>query len=171
GFSPPGWFGSIMFLPGGFFIGNTNLNSLQECFLSGNYLERQPGRFLKIAVGSGLAMVTGALVLMAIVRNIYLFFLAITAMGIGTGLVLPAVNTLITSAAAREERGIITCLYGSLRFFGVALGPPAFGLATAWGKLALFLTAAALVALTTAFLLAFVRIEKILPDKLLPDNN
>lgn len=48
-------------------------------------------------------------------------------MGIGSGLILPCLNTLITSAVGLQERGIITSLYGSVRFFGVALGPPVFG--------------------------------------------
>ncbi|MDP3486675.1 MAG: MFS transporter, partial [Bacillota bacterium] len=52
----------------------------------------------------------------------------ISVQGIGSGLVLPAVNTLITGAAPREERGIITAFYGTIRFFGAALGPPIFGL-------------------------------------------
>lgn len=33
----------------------------------------------------------------------------------------------ITSATSHKERGIITSLYNSVRFFGVALGPPIFG--------------------------------------------
>ncbi|MBA4494978.1 MFS transporter [Paenactinomyces guangxiensis] len=48
-------------------------------------------------------------------------------MGIGSGLILPCLNTLITSAVGLQERGIITSLYSSVRFFGVALGPPVFG--------------------------------------------
>lgn len=47
--------------------------------------------------------------------------------GIGSGLILPCLNTLVTSAVGIQERGIITSFYGSVRFFGVALGPPVFG--------------------------------------------
>ena len=45
-----------------------------------------------------------------------------------------AVNMLVTSAAGQEERGIVTSLYGVVRFTGVAVGPPAFALALAAGR-------------------------------------
>ena len=51
----------------------------------------------------------------------------LTASSIGTGLMLPCLNTLITGAVDRSHRGMITSLYSSLRFLGVAFGPPAFG--------------------------------------------
>jgi ACDE family multidrug resistance protein len=34
---------------------------------------------------------------------------------------------MITGAVDKSERGMITSLYSSLRFFGVAFGPPLFG--------------------------------------------
>ena len=37
---------------------------------------------------------------------------------------LPAINMLVTSAAGQEERGLVTSLYGAVRFIGVAVGPP-----------------------------------------------
>ncbi|WP_052807215.1 MFS transporter [Risungbinella massiliensis] len=44
--------------------------------------------------------------------------------GVGAGLALPCLNILITSAIRRSERGIVTSLYHSVRFLGVAVGPP-----------------------------------------------
>jgi ACDE family multidrug resistance protein len=44
---------------------------------------------------------------------------------------------------------MITCLYGTVRFFGVAIGPPTFGLALEAEKAFLFL-GSAVVALTAA---------------------
>ncbi|MCY0882139.1 MAG: MFS transporter [Firmicutes bacterium] len=69
--------------------------------------------------------------------------------GIGTGGVLSATNVFITEAAPKALRGSVTSLYGSLRFFGVALGPPwfsqaishpllVFGAAAAWAVLLAF---------------------------------
>ena len=48
-----------------------------------------------------------------------------TALGLAAGLVPPAVNTLVTGAVGTAERGSVTSLYGSVRFFGTAIGPPA----------------------------------------------
>lgn len=54
--------------------------------------------------------------------------LGATLIGLGAGMILPCLNILITSAIRRSERGIITSLYHSVRFLGVAIGPPALSL-------------------------------------------
>lgn len=85
-------------------------------------------KLMKWLVVIGLALISGSLAMLGIVQNTYLFFGAISVAGVGTGLVLPCLNTIITSAVATQRRGMVTSLYGSVRFFGVAAGPPAFGL-------------------------------------------
>jgi ACDE family multidrug resistance protein len=60
-------------------------------------------------------------------KNAYWLITSSSFIGIGSGLILPCLNTLVTSAVGLQERGIITALYNSVRFFGVALGPPVFG--------------------------------------------
>ncbi|MBZ4687728.1 MAG: major facilitator transporter [Clostridiales bacterium] len=139
-------------------------------YLSGVYLSKQASHHLKIAIVLGLLGVTGAMAVIAFITNIYFLFIALIVMGIGTGIVLPAVNTLITSAAATEERGIITCLYGSTRFFGVAIGPPTFGLVTELGKTPLFLGAALLVIIITVIAFVFIKEKVLLPPGLLQGN-
>lgn len=57
----------------------------------------------------------------------YVFIGLLTVSSIGTGLLLPCLNTIITGAVQKSERGMITSLYNSLRFLGVAFGPPLFG--------------------------------------------
>ncbi|MDK2820616.1 MAG: transporter, family, multidrug resistance protein [Clostridia bacterium] len=135
-------------------------------YLSGSYLQKKIGNILKILVVTGLIVETVALVVMALFDNIYVFFLALVAMGIGSGIVLPAVNTLVTSVSDKE-RGGITCIYGSTRFLGVALGPPVFGLTMGLGKLPIFFGAAVLVGVITFLTIAFIQTEKMLPSNLL----
>lgn len=104
-------------------------------YLTGHRLTRSLG-LLKPAVVAGLAL--GAAGSLAIPwlggarpqpgAGDWIFFAGIVVLGVGTGLVLPALNTLITSAVAEEERGMVTALYSATRFFGVALGPPVYGL-------------------------------------------
>lgn len=60
-------------------------------------------------------------------KQIYVFIGLLTLSSIGTGLVLPCLNSLITGTVETQQRGMITSLYSSLRFLGVALGPPLFG--------------------------------------------
>lgn len=61
-------------------------------------------------------------------KNTYIMIAALIFAGIGTGMVLPCLNTMITSSCNTDERGMITALYNGVRFFGVAAGPPLFGI-------------------------------------------
>jgi ACDE family multidrug resistance protein len=49
---------------------------------------------------------------------------ALFVCGIGLGATLPSLDALITEGIDKERRGTITSLYSSMRFIGVALGPP-----------------------------------------------
>jgi ACDE family multidrug resistance protein len=139
-------------------------------YLSGSYLQKLQAKYLKLSIILGLVLVTASMAVVSMFDNIYVLFIALVLLGIGTGAVLPAVNTLITSAAAEEERGLVTCIYGSTRFFGVAIGPPVFGMVTEVGKTALFLGATALVAAIALIAFFYIQEEKMLPPKLLQQN-
>jgi ACDE family multidrug resistance protein len=65
--------------------------------------------------------------LLAFITHPVLLMILLFTSGIGSGLVLPCLNTLITSAIGKAERGIVTSLYSSVRFLGIAAGPATFG--------------------------------------------
>jgi ACDE family multidrug resistance protein len=48
----------------------------------------------------------------------------LTIAAIGIGVSLPCLDSLITEGIEKEERGTITSFYSSMRFIGVAAGPP-----------------------------------------------
>lgn len=48
--------------------------------------------------------------------------------GIGIGVCLPCLDALITNSMEKDVRGIITSIYSSMRFIGVAAGPPVIAL-------------------------------------------
>lgn len=75
----------------------------------------------------GLILLTLSLVAVAFYKQLYFMMALLTVSSIGTGMLLPCLNTLITGAVSKNERGMITALYGSVRFLGVAFGPPIFG--------------------------------------------
>ncbi|MBP3961335.1 MFS transporter [Paenibacillus lignilyticus] len=76
----------------------------------------------------GLAVMGSALAAAAFIHNSVYALIGFAALSsAGTGLLLPCLNTLITGSVDREHRGMVTSLYSSLRFFGVAFGPPLFG--------------------------------------------
>lgn len=93
---------------------------------------------------TGLVASAVSLVALGFWRGVVPLFVAAGVMGFGGGLVLPTLNNLITSAVAANERGIITALYGSVRFFGVAAGPPGFAWLLEHGVRTMFLAAAGL---------------------------
>ena len=126
-------------------------------FVGGMALQRRPARLKAVAV-AGLALAAGALGALAAVRRPLWAVVALSSvLGLGTGLTLPAVNVLVTSAAGGQQRGAVTALYGTVRFGGVALGPPLFGLAVGPGpRLAIF-AASALAAAGLAVAMAAVQ--------------
>ncbi|NMB25908.1 MAG: MFS transporter [Firmicutes bacterium] len=59
--------------------------------------------------------------------NPYLVILALCFSALAMGLVMPVLNSIITTTVAEGQRGAVTTTYGSLRSLGSALGPPLFG--------------------------------------------
>ncbi len=96
-------------------------------FITGAVIKRRV-TLMKFLTVTGLGLITAALVVMPLSENTYLFFTSISFIGIGVGLILPCLTTLITSSADVAKRGLITSLYGGVRFFGVAAGPAVFAL-------------------------------------------
>ncbi|XID93677.1 MFS transporter [Paenibacillaceae bacterium WGS1546] len=89
---------------------------------------RKNGVLIRWLMNIGLAMMAVSLALAIWLNaNLYVFIGLLTVSSVGTGLLLPCLNTMITGAVEKSERGMITSLYSSLRFFGVAFGPPLFG--------------------------------------------
>lgn len=126
-------------------------------YLSGTLMVRHLARLSKLTVICGLAVVAAAFVAMFFVhRAVVPFTAAITAMGFGNGLLLPSLNTMITSATRSTERGTVTSLYGTVRFFGAAFGPPAFDKAVKMGSALPYLGAAALAVAALGVCLAWV---------------
>lgn len=114
-------------------------------YLAGTFLVKHLARLSKGMVATGLGATAAAFVAMFFFhRHIVLFTAAIGLMGFGNGLLLPALNTMITSATGSQERGTVTALYGTVRFFGAALGPPAFDKAVGLGTVLPYLGSAAL---------------------------
>ncbi|MGI6037087.1 MAG: MFS transporter [Limnochordia bacterium] len=112
-------------------------------YLSGFLLQNRR-QFLKPVILVGVALAGISLVGAALFTGLVPFMITMTLLGISIGSTLPPINLLITGAAPTSERGLVTSLYGTVRFFGVALGPPTFGLASALGRRPMFFGAAAL---------------------------
>lgn len=124
-------------------------------YIVGSYVKQKTNQ-MKWLIVIGLSV---SCVMMALIpwteRFLYLSLLLLF-IGVGCGSILPCLNTLITSAIGYQERGMITSLYSSVRFFGVALGPPVFG-ALSQQTLYLFLGVSGLLLITIFLTIFFIR--------------
>mgnify|MGYP000899332484 CR=1 FL=1 len=132
-------------------------------FVLGTVMQKQMAKILKYAAVGGLILACAGLGLFCPLKQIFWLVVTASMLGLGTGAVLPALNTLITSCAPKTERGIITCLYGTVRFFGVAFGPPLFGFAEKISKPPIFYSTAGICLTIAILFLIFVKPDKIIP--------
>lgn len=130
-------------------------------YLAGMYFQKRMP-MLKPAILTSAGVAAVSLGAAALLTDLAAFMTALSFLGVAIGAMLPAVNMLVTSAAGQEERGIVTSLYGAVRFTGVAVGPPAFALALAAGRDVMLGAAAGCAAL--ALLLSWWLVK---PDELL----
>lgn len=124
-------------------------------YTTGSVIKKN-GILMRWLMNIGLVLMTVSLALtIFLFNNIYIFIGLLTLSSIGTGLLLPCLNTMITGAVSKSERGMITSMYNSLRFLGVAFGPPLFGWMMEKSHSIVFITVSALslVALGLVFFL------------------
>ncbi|NLL46995.1 MAG: MFS transporter [Firmicutes bacterium] len=124
-------------------------------YLSCLFLSDKQSLWKPIIVG-GLLATAITLGLLPLFTDLVPYMAILFLTGISIGILLPPINSLITGATSTDRRGMITCLYGTVRFFGVAIGPPSFGLAAELGPWYLFLGSTAVAA--SAALIAFLSI-------------
>lgn len=101
-----------------------------SAYWTGSHI-KQRTRQMKRLILTGLIAMTLITALLFWIQQFYPLLFLLLLLGISSGFILPCLNTLVTSSIGIEERGSITSIYSSIRFFGVALGPPIFGLLTA----------------------------------------
>ncbi|MDT8862994.1 MFS transporter [Alkalihalobacillus sp. MEB130] len=75
---------------------------------------------------AGLVILTLAIFTVSFSKDIYLLLTCLFASGAGIGIALPCLDALVTEGIEMKQRGTISSLYSSMRFLGVALGPPVF---------------------------------------------
>lgn len=124
-------------------------------FITGFVIKKKEA-LMKILVVTGLGVMAASLIFLPLAKGVVFYFAAISIVGASTGLLLPCLNMLITSAATIKERGLITSLYGSVRFFGVAAGPPLYGYLMAKGTGLMFWSSAGLALLGAVVFFIFV---------------
>ena len=88
----------------------------------------------------GFLLLTCSFIILFFNTSLFSILFTLVLGGIGIGAALPSLDALITEGIEKEERGTITSLYSSMRFVGVAAGPPLYTLLMKWSDMAVFQT-------------------------------
>lgn len=130
------------------------LGLVATSYITGSVIKKN-GILMRWLMNIGLALMTIALTLTIFFNQQMILLIGLlTLSSVGTGLILPCINTLITGSVQKEERGMITSLYNCLRFLGVAVGPPMFNWLMEISHSVVFITVSSL-SLVTLLLVFF----------------
>jgi ACDE family multidrug resistance protein len=128
----------------GFVLAIPLLGMVVSSYVTGSVIKKN-GILMRWLMNIGLVLMTATLALTIFFhKNLYLLIGFLTVSSIGTGLLLPCLNTMITGSVEKSERGMITSMYNSLRFLGVAFGPPLFDWLMKISHQAVFISVSAL---------------------------
>ncbi|MDQ0970137.1 ACDE family multidrug resistance protein [Neobacillus niacini] len=120
-------------------------------------------RLMKTLIILGLLLMTTSFASLIFFKKLVPFFAVLSVSSIGTGLVLPCINSFITGSVPTDRRGFVTSLYGSVRFLGVAIGPPVFGSLMAWSRSGMFLVTAGLTLFCALLCMILIHVAKTKP--------
>lgn len=108
-------------------------------FITGRVIGNNKSK-MKWIISIGLILGTAAIVVDLFIQSLWLLIVALSIYGIGIGACLPCLDALITEGIEKKVRGTVTSIYSSLRFGGVALGPPLVAILMGISANVLFLT-------------------------------
>lgn len=114
---------------------------------------------MKLLMIVGFVLMTLSYSLLILFEKLILFLAILALSSVGAGLVLPCVNSLITGAVGKEQRGFVSSLYGSVRFIGVAIGPPIFARLMDWSRSGMFLSIAILTFIVALLILLLLHVK------------
>ncbi len=145
----------------GFVLAIPVLTMAVTSYVTGLFLQGKR-EWLKPAIVGGLVLTGGSFFVLTLVDGLIPMMIFISIIGLGIGATLPPINTLVTGATNSSERGLVTSLYGTVRFFGVAMGPPLFGLVVGMGRLPMFVGATVIAAISAAAALFLIKPKQII---------
>ncbi len=120
----------------------------------------QNRQLMKKLIVLGFILLTVSYGTLPFFKNLTVFISILALSSLGTGLILPCINSFITGAVGKERRGFVTSLYGSVRFFGVAIGPPLFGWLMEWSRIGMFASLAVFTFLVGLLALLMIRVNQ-----------
>jgi len=108
----------------------------------------------------GLIILTISIIPLSFTKNLWFSIALFIIVGIGIGIGLPCLDSLLTAGIEKEKRGTISSLYSSMRFIGVAFGPPILAVMMKFMENYIFYSLSALSLLTALICYFGIRPEK-----------
>lgn len=108
----------------------------------------------------GMMVMGASLFLVGIWEQIFVMMALFTIGGAGIGAALPCLDALITDGIEKQQRGTVTSIYSSMRFIGVALGPPGISLMNQSSHGIQFISLGSLSAVSGLVILLFIKPKK-----------
>jgi len=133
-------------------------------YITGSNIGKKMSLMKKLIV-IGCLLMTASFASLVFFTKLIPFFAVLVVSSIGTGLVLPCINSFITGSVPSDRRGFVTSLYGSVRFLGVAIGPPIFSTLMEWSRSGMFLSTAGLTLLCGILCMALIHVAKKKPTE------
>ncbi len=121
-------------------------------YLTGKMIGKD-NRIMNHLIFVGNLVSTIALFVLLFTNSLLMIILFLSVSGLGLGIGLPCLDALITEGIEKEERGTITSFYSSMRFIGVAAGPPVISLLLKSSDKLVFITLASVSVLAIAITL------------------
>ena len=122
----------------GFVLAIPLLFLMSTSYITGSKIGKNHKR-MKALIIIGFMFMSASFASLVFFNALFPFIAVLVVSSIGTGLVLPCLNSLITGSVGKARRGFVTSLYGSVRFLGVAAGPPLYGWLMGWSRTGMFL--------------------------------
>ncbi|MCA1058558.1 MFS transporter [Rossellomorea aquimaris] len=107
----------------GFYLAIPLLFLCLTSYITGKWIGKSKG-IMKWVIVLGTLMSSVAFIPLLFSEGKWIIITIFSIAGIGMGAALPCLDALITEGIEKEHRGTITSIYSSMRFTGVALGPP-----------------------------------------------
>ncbi len=146
-------------VPKGLILAIPLLFMMTTSYITGSKIGKNHPLMKKLIV-LGLLLMTISFATLVFFSKLFPFIAVLVVSSVGTGLVLPCLNSFITGSVGKARRGFVTSLYGSVRFLGVAAGPPIYGYLMGWSRTGMFLTTAGLTLLVAILCLITIHAKK-----------
>ncbi len=128
-------------------------------YITGSKIGKRMPR-MKALIILGTLLMTVSFALLIYFSKLVPFFSILVISSIGTGLTLPCINSFITGSVPADRRGFVTSLYGSVRFLGVAVGPPIYSTLMGWSRTGMFLITAGLTLFACLLCMVLIHVKK-----------